>query len=342
MGRPTIADVAIAANVSVSTVDRVLNGRDPVRRPTAEKVLSAAQSIGFYAEGLIRQRLSADKPAKTLGFLLLQRSRTFYQMLGKALSDATAMSPQIRGKAVVQYLDSLEPIAVAAQISKMATTVDVLAIIAANHPHISSAVDTTVQSGIPVFGLISELSATEPVGYIGLDNYKVGRTAAWSLTHICKTPGKVAIIMGSHRFRSQDLNEMGFRSYLREHAPEFKLLEPLTSMEDANYAAEITRDLINRHPDLSGIYVAGGGLTGVVNAIKEHGLGGKLVTVCHDLTPVTQAALIDGTITLSISHPLERMAVTAVEAMAAAATGNSNIAAPTPRLPFEILTSENI
>ena len=29
--RPTIADLAVAAGVSVATVDRVLNGRHPVR-----------------------------------------------------------------------------------------------------------------------------------------------------------------------------------------------------------------------------------------------------------------------------------------------------------------------
>ena len=48
MNRPTIADLAQASNVSVSTVDRVLSGRQSVRKATAEKVLSAAEAIGFY------------------------------------------------------------------------------------------------------------------------------------------------------------------------------------------------------------------------------------------------------------------------------------------------------
>ena len=47
--RATIADLAQKAGVSVSTIDRILNGRDPVRKATAEKVLAAAEEIGFYA-----------------------------------------------------------------------------------------------------------------------------------------------------------------------------------------------------------------------------------------------------------------------------------------------------
>ena len=43
MARPTIADLARTAGVGISTVDRVLNGRDPVRRATAERVLAAAE-----------------------------------------------------------------------------------------------------------------------------------------------------------------------------------------------------------------------------------------------------------------------------------------------------------
>jgi hypothetical protein len=35
------------------------------------------------------------------------------------------------------------------------------------------------------------------------------------------------ILVGNHRYRCQEMNESGFRSYFREHAPGFTLLEPL-------------------------------------------------------------------------------------------------------------------
>ena len=51
--RPTIANVAEAAGVSVATVDRVLNARHSVRETTAERVLAAAEAIGFHAAPLL-------------------------------------------------------------------------------------------------------------------------------------------------------------------------------------------------------------------------------------------------------------------------------------------------
>jgi LacI family transcriptional regulator len=67
-----MADLAKLAGVSASTIDRVLNGRHPVREDTARRVLEAAEQIGFYATPLLRQRLKADVPRRRFGFLLQQ------------------------------------------------------------------------------------------------------------------------------------------------------------------------------------------------------------------------------------------------------------------------------
>src|SRR6476661_11232733 len=113
MTRPTIADLAQAAGVGISTVDRVLNGRDPVRRATSERVLAAAERIGFYGAGAIRQRMSVDKPARTLGFVLQQRSTSVYSLLGTALADASKDAATIAGRPRIDFLEELTPDAVA-------------------------------------------------------------------------------------------------------------------------------------------------------------------------------------------------------------------------------------
>ena len=99
---------------------------------------------------------------------------------------------------------------------------------------------------MPVFALISQISATGQVHYVGLDNWKVGRTAAWVFEHVCKAPGKLGILVGNHRYRCQEMNESGFRSYFREHAPDFTLLEPLLTFESSAIAQEMTEKLLQR------------------------------------------------------------------------------------------------
>jgi Bacterial regulatory proteins, lacI family len=70
MARPTIKDLAIAADVSVATVNRVLAGAEGIRQATREKVQAAAEFIGFYGLGAIQSRNSAMRPTYRIGVLL--------------------------------------------------------------------------------------------------------------------------------------------------------------------------------------------------------------------------------------------------------------------------------
>src|ERR1700683_2525545 len=106
--RPTVSDLARAAGVSVATVDRVLNQRHPVREGTADRVLRAAESIGYHATALLKQRLRADAPQRPFGFLLQKRD-AFYQQLAEDLQAATRRLKSLRGKAVIEFVSELSP-----------------------------------------------------------------------------------------------------------------------------------------------------------------------------------------------------------------------------------------
>jgi LacI family transcriptional regulator len=86
--RPTVADVAGKAGVSVATVDRVLNGRHKVREETARKVYEAANAIGYHGAPLIRQRMTADLPQMNFGFVLQRADQHFYRSFGEMLVKA--------------------------------------------------------------------------------------------------------------------------------------------------------------------------------------------------------------------------------------------------------------
>ena len=48
--RVTIKDVALEAGVSVTTVDRAINGRATVRPDTLKKIAEAARRVGYIAK----------------------------------------------------------------------------------------------------------------------------------------------------------------------------------------------------------------------------------------------------------------------------------------------------
>lgn len=340
--RPTIDDLAAAAGVSVATVDRVLNRRHPVREATAERVARAAEEIGFHASALIRKGVAARGPARSFGFLLQKRADVFYRQFAADL-DAAVAATGGRAKAVVEFVDELSPGTIVEGMRRLAARADALAVVSIDHPHIGQEIAALADRGIPVFAMITDLTAERRAGYIGRDNRKEGRTAAWIVEKTARRPGRVGIIVGSHRYLCQETAEISFRSYFREHAPEFRLAEPLVNLEDPRIAYEATVAMLARAEDLVGVYVCGGGVEGVIRAVREEAEPGAIAMVCNELTPVTRSALIDGVLTAVIATPTAEVARRTVEAMTAALDAGGAPAAPVQGLvPFGLYVRENV
>lgn len=342
MKRPTIRDLAETAGVSIATANRVLSGAESVKGDTRVKVQAAAAAIGFYGLGAIQARNAAARPKYRFGVLLLQPHRPFYRLVAQALVQAAADAASAEIDLRIEHLEDLSPQNTAERALVLARECDAICITTAVHPVVTQALTEIQAKGIPVFALISQLAVTGQIHYIGLDNWKVGRTAAWAFDHVCKAPGKIGILMGNPRYRNQEMNETGFRSYFREHARDFALLEPLSTFESSAVAQEMTERLLQNHADLAGLYVAGGGISGALAALRASDRAGKLVVVGYELMDNTRAALLDGTITLSIAHPLARLANETITGMTRAMTSNGENASYTKIVPFDIHTRENL
>jgi LacI family transcriptional regulator len=344
MTRPTIADLAKAAGVGISTVDRVLNGRDPVRPQTAELVLSAAERIGFHGIAAIKHRIEKDKPVIRFGFLLKQSHRKLYQMWAEVLAKAVDAYPDAHGRTVVRFDDELTPERTAEALFSLSREADAISVITSDHAQINHAVDSLEAEGIPVFTMISDLTARGRAGYVGNDCVKKGRTAAWFIENMNHAPGKVGVFVGSHRYLSQELCEMGFRSYFRESGSQFQMMETLGTQEEPQRAYEITQGILRSDENWVGLYVAGGGITGVMRALREDGgpAAKRLVVVAHELTNETRAGLAEGLIKVVLSHPARLLAETLVRAMAESLDTHRTATVSQHTLPFEIYTAANI
>ncbi|MGI0523005.1 LacI family DNA-binding transcriptional regulator [Rhizobium giardinii] len=342
MTRPTIRDLANAAGVSIATANRVIGGSGNVKQSTMQRVKEAAQEIGFYGMGAIDSRIAATRTKYRFGFLLHQPSRQFYLNLAQALRVAAERIPDCSIDLRIEFLDDLSPQNVAEKMLELAETCDAIGVVAAVHPIVSQAVETLKTQGKPVFALISQIAPTGQVHFIGLDGWKVGRTAAWMFEHVCDRPGKLGVLMGNPRYRCQEMNESGFRSYFREYASDFTILEPRSTFESKAVAEEMTENLLKQHPDLQGLYVAGGGISGALAALRSTGNAGKVMLVGYELMDITKQALLDGAMTFVISHPLNRVAEEALSGMVRSVKAKGSDGAYTSVLPFEIYTRENL
>lgn len=159
---------------------------------------------------------------------------------------------------------------------------------------------------------------------------------------MCRVPGKIGILVGNHRYRNQELNESGFRSYFREHNSEFTLLEPLATYESAAVARELTEKMLQTHPDMCGLFISGGGITGAVAALRSTAKRAGFVAVGYELFDVTRAALIDRTLTMVLSHPMTVFARETISTMIRVKEAGVDAGAQSVTLDFEIYTSENV
>ena len=340
--RPTIADLAEAAGVSLATVDRVLNRRHPVREATALRVYEAARAIGYHATTLIQHRLTQERPECTLGILLQKPDQAFYRDLRAALEAAAQAVSAVRLRLIVEFLPSQNPGEVADRMIALGGRVQGLALTAIDHHRVSDAAKALSGQGVPVFSLLSDFAQGLRDSYVGIDNLRAGRTAAWMIGRGLPADGQIGLFVGGHRWHGHELRETGFRSYFREHRPEIEVLDTLVNLDTPDLAYEAMLELMARRPRLAGLYCAGGGMEGCIRAIRDEGVGRGIALVVNELTDVSRSALADGIVMMVIATPLRLLAQDLIGLMTEAARRGPTGTTGQLFLPMELHLPESL
>jgi LacI family transcriptional regulator len=344
MDRPTIADLAKEAGVSVSTVNRILGGSASVRGTTMQRVQLAAERIGYLGVGAIEHRLRASSPSFRLGFLLQQSSRDLYQLFGKKVVAACRSRRDEVVEPLVDFVDHLTPENIAARLLALGRECDAVALIAADHPIIGQTIRELRELGKPVVSYITDQSAPERAAYVGTDNWKLGRTAAYLIAQTTHGPGRVAVFIGNHRYQCQDVADASFRSYIREHAPRLVIEESRPTHEEPDTAYRMVMESLETTDDLVGILIVGGGISGVLRALRQipESRRRNIRVVCRDIGPETRKGLSEGLITAALCHPLEATSDLLVQTMIDAVNQEGIGVTMQRTIAFEIVTPENV
>ncbi len=301
--RPTIKDVAQEAGLSPTTVDRALNGRAIVREETLRKIADAAHRLGYHGRGIFQTRLEKPVPELRLGFILLKKSQEFYKNFARQIELEAAERRDVRITADIRFSSSQSPNEFADLLTQMGKRCDAIACTAVNDQRLDQVVQTLKDNGVTVVSLLNDFAQGIRKEYLGLNNMKVGRLAAWMISKAVHQPGKLAIFVGGNRWHGHDLREVGFRSFVRETGKGFTVLDTLVNLETRQVTYEATLDLLHRHPDLKGLYIAGGGMEGAIAALRETHAEPRVALVVNELTAESRAALIDGYVIMAISTP---------------------------------------
>ena len=335
--RSTLSDVAREAGVSTATVDRVLNNRAGVRPRTREIVLETAARLGYIAEeeGIA---LAVDRRVK-LDFVLPAGTNVFMADLQRHLHEQASYHRNL--DVAVHSIEGFNPATLADALDELQGRTQGVGVIAIDHPAVREAVRSLVASGVHVATLVSDIAQVPRMAYIGIDNRAAGRLAGYLLGRFLGKRGrkKVAVFAGSLSYRGHEEREMGFRTMLAEDFPNLDVVELREMRDDWERAHAEAVGLLNRFPDLSGIYNIGAGNEGIARALGDRGRSQNVVFVGHDLTSHHRRLLLDGTLDAVIDQNPRVEAREAINTLANAVLQQPNIQ-HLPRL--QVIFKENI
>jgi LacI family transcriptional regulator len=295
VARTTIHDVAAEAGVSLATVDRVLNGRTGVRDATARKVEDAIQRLNYKRDEFAKSLATQKEYHFT--FILPDTTSTFIKYIHREVM--AAVEPALERRIFLKVRESGsfdEEASVKALLEEGRAGCDGIAVVAPDHPSVKEAIDGLVARGIPVVTLVSDVPTSRRFQCVGINNTAAGRVAGTLLGRfVGKEPGPVAIVAGSLILRDHADRWFGFKQVLDRDHPHLTLLPVLEGRDDSDITVWMLQEVLNRHPDLKGIYSAGAGNRGIIQALEESGRAGGVVVIAHELTSHARKALISGT-----------------------------------------------
>jgi len=309
--RARISDVAREACVSISTVNRVLNRCNNVRDTTVQRVLRVAVEMNYLLDNA--QCAAALAKPMQLMFLLPSGNNRFIRMLGDYVSIVEKTLAPFSIKCQVRFHEALDAADLAKNLLKYGQRVDGIAFIALEHQIVRDAVNRLADMGRHVVTLVSDLSSSHRIAYVGVNNHAAGRTAGYLMGRLVgERSGKIVLIAGSLNYSGHQQREAGFKEVVSDVFPQLQILGLREAQEDPARAYQLTRDMLRQHADLVGIYNIGGGPDGVARALKEARLEKKVLFVGHEVTSETRSYLVDGTLDAVINQSAQAEILNAI------------------------------
>ena len=242
--KPTLQDVANAANVSTATVSRCLNQPDKVSPDLQKKIRQVIDDLGYMPDGAARAL--ASRRSNTIGAVVPTIDNAIFSKAIQYLQKGVAEEGYTLLLAQSSYSFDEEFREVQALLTR---GIDGLVLVGEDHhPGVYAAIR---QQGIPHVNLWTYNPYSE-FSCIGLDNVAAGRQIAKHLNDLGHE--KVGIITGIllHNDRAQQ-RVTGVRDYLKEQG----IHTSSDYTEECRYSAEqgraALRKLLKRHPDITAI-----------------------------------------------------------------------------------------
>jgi ribose transport system substrate-binding protein len=199
---------------------------------------------------------------------------------------------------------------------------DALCLAALDSKAVIPYVEKAKEMGIPVIGFDSGVESDVPVTTVSTDNIKAAAYAADKMAELIGGEGEVALVVHDQTSITGIHRRDGFVNRIKEKYPNIKIVDIQYGGGDHLKSTDLTKAIIQAHPNLKGIFGANeGSAIGVINAVRELNKVGKIVVIGYDSGKQQMDAIREGLMAGAITQNPVGMGYMAVEAAIKAIKG---------------------
>lgn len=306
--RATIKDVALAANISIGTVDRVMHNRGGVSKKTEEKIRQIAKDLN-YSPSTVAQALVSQKNTIKIAVIYPNAEPHFWNQVEKGIRDFEQaycfFGVELSIYKTANYSTD-EQIKILSELED--SDINGIVTIPYNSYKIDPYINALSKKGIKVNTFVSDAPNSTRDTYTGLEDIAAGKLAANLMGLYLGGKGKIAVV-GVHRDVLCIENRiMGFLASIHKDFPAIDLLRifntrVLSDAKEQLYIEEITEltnHVLDTNPILNGIYVTNSMTEHVAKIVRERGQGEEIKIIGHELSDDINTLIGEGVIDASI------------------------------------------
>lgn len=138
-------------------------------------------------------------------------------------------------------------------------------------------------AGIPVIAFDSGVESDIPLATAATDNVAAAALAADKMAELIGGKGEVAMVVHDQTSRTGIDRENGFKNRIKEKYPDIKIVDIQYGGGDHLKSTDLAKAMMQAYPNLKGIFGSNeGSAIGVVNAVSEMKMEGKIVVIGYD------------------------------------------------------------
>ncbi len=171
-------------------------------------------------------------------------------------------------------------------------------------------------------GFDSGVDSDIPVTTAATDNVAAAALAADKMAELIGNSGEVAIIAHDQTSRTGIDRVKGFTDEIKNKYPNITIVDTQYGGGDQLKSTDLAKAIIQAHPNLKGFFGANeGSIIGVLNAVKELNMAGKIAVIGYDSGQQQIDAINSGTESGAITQNPIGIGYKCVEAAVKAAKG---------------------